>query len=59
MSSNDYHRVMSKHMMGAVTAYSATGTALSVVAGRLSYALRLKGPALSVDTGACAGGVGG
>jgi hypothetical protein len=37
-------------MMGAVTAYSATGTALSVVSGRLSYAMRLKGPALSVDT---------
>ena len=42
---------MSKHMMGAVTAYSATGVALSVVAGRLSYTMRLNGPALSVDTG--------
>lgn len=30
---------------------AATGTALSVVAGRLSYTMRLKGPALSVDTG--------
>ncbi|KAL4451846.1 hypothetical protein ABPG75_007508, partial [Micractinium tetrahymenae] len=50
VSSNDYHRVMSKHMQGSVTAYSATGTALSVVSGRLSYSMRLKGPALSVDT---------
>ena len=51
VSSNDWHRIMSKHMMGAVTAYSGTGVALSVVAGRLSYTMRLKGPALSVDTG--------
>lgn len=52
VSSNDYHRVQSKHLMGAVSPYSATGTALSVVSGRLSYTMRLKGPALSVDTGA-------
>ena len=51
VSSNDYHRVMSKHMVGAVTAYSATGTALSVVSGRLSFSMNLMGPALSVDTG--------
>ena len=51
VSSNDYHRVASKHMLGAVTAYSATGIALSVVSGRLSYTMRLKGPAVSVDTG--------
>ena len=38
-------------MLGAVTAYSATGIALSVVSGRLSYTMRLKGPAVSVDTG--------
>jgi acyl transferase domain-containing protein len=49
VSSNDYHRLISKHGL-VVTAYSATGTALSVVAGRLSFTMRLKGPALSVDT---------
>lgn len=36
--------------MKAVTAYSATGTALSVTSGRLAYSYRLKGPALSIDT---------
>ena len=38
-------------MLGHVTAYTATGSTLSVVAGRVSYTFRLKGPALSVDTG--------
>ncbi len=31
-------------------AFSATGNALSIAAGRLSYALGLKGPSLAVDT---------
>ncbi|MGW6013515.1 beta-ketoacyl synthase N-terminal-like domain-containing protein [Streptomyces sp. NPDC055210] len=34
----------------AVDAWTATGAALSVAAGRLSYALDLRGPSLSVDT---------
>ena len=33
-----------------VSAYSATGSAMSVVCGRVSYTFRLKGPAISVDT---------
>ena len=33
-----------------VSAYSATGSAMSVVCGRVSYTFRLKGPAVSVDT---------
>lgn len=49
MSSNDYARLAAKHIQG-VTAYSATGTALSVVSGRVSYTMRLKGPAVTVDT---------
>jgi acyl transferase domain-containing protein len=31
-------------------AFSATGNALSIAAGRLSYALGLKGPSLAIDT---------
>ncbi|MGH2353853.1 MAG: type I polyketide synthase, partial [Chloroflexota bacterium] len=34
----------------SVTQYTATGTALSVIAGRLSYLLDLRGPSLAVDT---------
>ncbi|MFD6286180.1 beta-ketoacyl synthase N-terminal-like domain-containing protein [Streptomyces sp. NPDC060205] len=34
----------------AVDAWTATGAALGVAAGRLSYALDLRGPSLSVDT---------
>jgi amino acid adenylation domain-containing protein len=33
-----------------IDAYSGTGGALSVAAGRLSYFLRLHGPAISIDT---------
>ena len=54
VSSNDYARVAARHLGGSVTAYSATGTALSVTSGRLSYTLRLKGPAVTVETGVCA-----
>ena len=33
-----------------MTAYTATSGTLSVVCGRLSYALGLKGPSVSIDT---------
>ncbi|WP_342373525.1 SDR family NAD(P)-dependent oxidoreductase [Propioniciclava soli] len=33
-----------------ITAYSSSGTAHSVVAGRISYVLNLQGPALAIDT---------
>lgn len=49
VSSNDYARLAARTTRG-VTAYSATGTALSVVSGRVSYTMRLKGPAVTVDT---------
>ncbi|KAL0028699.1 hypothetical protein WJX79_000447 [Trebouxia sp. C0005] len=44
---NNY--VVSRHSPG-VEVYSATGGALSVASGRLSYTFGLKGPAMSVDT---------
>ncbi len=48
---SDYGR---RHFLGPdprrMTAYSGTGTFLSVAAGRISYSLGLEGPALTVDT---------
>ena len=34
----------------AIDAYLATGTAHSIAAGRVSYALGLQGPSIAVDT---------
>ena len=36
--------------MDGIDAYSGTGNALSVAAGRVSYVLGLEGPAMAVDT---------
>ena len=49
VSSADYSRLTDKQAAG-VTAYSATSSALSVTAGRVSYTFGFKGPCLSVDT---------
>ena len=49
VSSTDYARLTDRHLSG-VTAYSATSSALSVAAGRVSYTFGFKGPCLSVDT---------
>lgn len=38
-----------------VAPHAVTGRAASVMAGRLSYALGLKGPSLALDAGGCAG----
>lgn len=52
--SNDYNKMIWETGGAAnVDAFCATGNALSLAAGRISYALGLKGPSLSVDT-ACA-----
>ncbi|MFY2561182.1 type I polyketide synthase, partial [Corallococcus terminator] len=49
VASHDYFE-MSTSEPEAIDAYTGSGTALSVAAGRLSYVLGLRGPALSVDT---------
>jgi acyl transferase domain-containing protein len=50
VSSTDYGRVVERKTGSGISAYSATGSALSVVCGRISYTLCLKGPAVTVDT---------
>jgi len=45
----DYGRLASQWL--GVTAYTAVGTAASVVSGRISYSFGLRGPALTIDTG--------
>ena len=45
------HYSVSRRYRAGLGVPMPTCTALSVVSGRLSYAMRLKGPALSVDTG--------
>ncbi len=47
---NDYGSLLWGEDFTQVDAFSATGNALSVAAGRLSYMLGLKGPSLAVDT---------
>jgi acyl transferase domain-containing protein len=51
ISANDYMQLQVRAgEMGQLSAYSGTGSALSVAAGRLSYVLGLQGPSLSVAT---------
>jgi acyl transferase domain-containing protein len=45
ISGNEYGR-----MADSVTAFTATGSALSVASGRVSYIFGLQGPSVSVDT---------
>ncbi|WP_151475721.1 type I polyketide synthase [Streptomyces albicerus] len=49
ISGNEYAHLTTADLR-AVDAWTATGAALSIAAGRLSYALDLRGPSLSVDT---------
>jgi len=47
--SNDYYAVQSTDPTG-LDLYSGTGTSHSVISGRLSYLLDLRGPSLAIDT---------
>ena len=49
IASTDYARLLGKYWLD-VSPYAATGNALSVAAGRLSFAFDWRGPSLSVDT---------
>jgi microcystin synthetase protein McyG len=50
VSTNDYAMLLTRYDEGSFDAYSGTGVARSIAAGRLSYILGLKGPNLSIDT---------
>jgi acyl transferase domain-containing protein/acyl carrier protein len=50
MSTNDYASLLSAYDDDLFDAYSGTGIARSVAAGRLSYFLGLKGPNIAIDT---------
>src|SRR5207244_3165073 len=45
ISTNDYSQLLT-----SIDAYTGTGSALSVAAGRLSYVFGLQGPSMSLDT---------
>jgi acyl transferase domain-containing protein len=49
IAANDYGRLVFSDP-GGVDVYAPSGTAFSVAAGRVSYALGLRGPSLAVDT---------
>lgn len=51
ISTSDYAQIQSSPFeRGPVDAHVATGGALSIAAGRISYCLNLQGPSLAVDT---------
>ena len=49
ISNSDYARLLYRDLAD-ITAYSATGTCLSVAANRLSYVFNFRGPSMAVDT---------
>jgi len=49
ISNSDYARLLFRGL-SALNAYSATGTALSIAANRISYLLNLRGPSVAIDT---------
>ncbi len=50
IASAEYNNWLLRRHPQGMSAYGATGGALSVASGRLSYLYGLKGPSLSVDT---------
>ncbi|GAX83383.1 hypothetical protein CEUSTIGMA_g10808.t1, partial [Chlamydomonas eustigma] len=51
VSALDYSRMASRYCPSSITAFTATGSlSLSVAAGRLSYTLNFRGPAMALDT---------
>ncbi|GAX72979.1 hypothetical protein CEUSTIGMA_g431.t1, partial [Chlamydomonas eustigma] len=51
VSALDYSRMASRYCPSSITAFTATGSlSLSVAAGRLSYTLDFRGPAMALDT---------
>lgn len=53
ISSSDYDRLgcyRSLYNFSHISAYSSTGTSLSVAANRISYLLNLRGPSMAIDT---------
>jgi acyl transferase domain-containing protein len=57
ISLGDYEKVCNQYRRCNVTGYYATGNLLCCAAGRVSYTLGLRGPAMSVDT-ACSPSLG-
>lgn len=50
VSGMDYFQLMQEGGLAAFDAYSASGTAHSIAAGRLSYVLGTRGPSFAIDT---------
>src|SRR5206468_5316997 len=51
ISTTDYAQLQSRLSdPGSITAYTATGGAVSIAANRISYCLDLRGPSVAVDT---------
>lgn len=50
ISNCDYARLQNGRDLAQIDAYSGTGTAFSIAAGRLAYVLGVHGPCLAVDT---------
>jgi acyl transferase domain-containing protein/SAM-dependent methyltransferase len=50
ISSADYQQMLAARSDGEIDAYQTSGTTHSTAAGRLAFALDLRGPAISLDT---------
>jgi len=50
VGANEYSHVLSTNSVENIEAQFATGNAISVIAGRVAFALGLEGPAVAVDT---------